>query len=179
MRIIVAFAEYDGQPGVDARCAVALGERVVAAGHRVELIALPVSSSKSPQQQALAAQLMPSDAYGDALWALNFPACLLRHRRRRIWFTHSRPFGIDPRAPAGTLRSLLFDGVDGDLEVHVASDAIAETLGFGPESIRGVPPVAEHMIVGEVAVSFAGAASLAPELARAHVDLASWFEARA
>jgi len=179
MRIIVAFAEHDGQSGADARCAAALGERAVAAGHRIELVALPVSSSKSPQQQALAAQLMPFDAYGDALWALNFPACLLRHRRRRIWFTHSRPFGIDPRAPAGALRPLLFNGRDGDLEVRVASDAIAETLGLKPESIRGLPPVGEHVIVDGMAMLHDDPALLAPELERARNDLVAWFDARA
>jgi hypothetical protein len=178
MKIVIAYGECDGLRGVDEDCAHALADRVRGAGHPVEIVVVPFSSLKSPQQQALACQLMPTDAYADALWALNFPACLLRHRRRRVWFTHARPFGIDSRAPVGSLRPLLL-GFAGDLEVRVASASIAHTLGIADEAVVGLPPVMGCEIAGEAGSVYRDASQLQPALGRAHDDLAAWFEARA
>ena len=104
----------------------------VSSGRRPALVA------QVPQEQALVCQTMPTDAYGDELWTLNFPACLLPHRVRRIWFTRAEPFGSDARAPAGALAALF---ADAPTSVTVACDALRRRLGLTEDAVEiGLPP---------------------------------------
>jgi hypothetical protein len=142
MKVILAYAEVAGlvpdQALVDRLDALAR-----AGGGAVEHIALPDCPHASPQQRALPWQLLPVDAYGSALWAVNFPACVLRHANRRIWLTRAGPFGSDPRAPVGALRNLLGDRGEGALSIVVGDAGLAAVLGLAGEDVEIAPAVAQ------------------------------------
>ena len=137
MKIAIAYAERDGASWPDDGYAAAMEARLVEGGHSVERIVVPLASRRSPQEQALACQLMPTDAYADELWTLNFPACLLPHRVRRVWFTRAEPFGDDARAPSAALAPLL----TGTASIRVACDALRRRLGLPEDGVEiGLPP---------------------------------------
>jgi hypothetical protein len=142
MKVILAYAEVAGvvpdQALVDRLDALAR-----TGGGVVEHITLPDCPRGSPQQRALPWQLLPVDAYGDALWTVNFPACVLRHANRRIWLTRAEPFGSDPRAPVGALRKLLGERGKGALSIVVGDARLAAVLGLAGEDVEIAPAVAE------------------------------------
>jgi hypothetical protein len=129
MRVIIAYAEMDGGARPDAAHADALAAQAHAAGHDVEHLVMPDNRAASPQARALPWQLLPCGAYGDELWALNFPACALRHPNRRVWFTRAAPFDGDTRAPQAALRALI-DADQGSTVVFVEDAALARELGL-------------------------------------------------
>lgn len=139
MNIIIAYAEVDGGLRPDAGHADALAALARADGHNVEHLVMPDCTAASPQARALPWQLLPCAAYGDELWALNFPACALRHPNRRIWFTRAEPFGSDPRAPQAALPALV-DATQGNTSVFVADGALAQALGLDDFALVALPP---------------------------------------
>jgi hypothetical protein len=135
MKVILAYAEIAGVVP-DHALVERLDAVARARGSAVERIALPDCPRASPQQRALPWQLLPVDAYGDALWAVNFPACVLRHANRRIWLTRPEPFGSDPRAPVGALRALLRGRGEGALSIVAGDAALAAVLGLAGEDVE-------------------------------------------
>jgi hypothetical protein len=145
MKVIIAYTELDGSERPDAAFAAGLEELARTEGHVVEHLVLPDASAASPQARALPWQLLPCAAYGDAVWAINFPACTLRHASRRVWVTRPEPFGVDPRAPVQALRSLI-DVTHGAVHLVVASPDLARRLELGTLVHEiGLPPLPSAM----------------------------------
>lgn len=154
VRILLAYSITGMGIVPDAELVSRLEARAREAGDIVEHIALPDRIGASPQQRALPWQLLPSGAYGDVLWAINFPACVLRHANRRIWFTRKEPFGEDLRAPVAALRSLL-DGGGRAPSIVVPDGNLAEALGFTVAEVE----IERHQTGAGVAIREAPAAA--------------------
>jgi hypothetical protein len=157
MKILLAYAGMNGCQVPDAPLVARLEALARGRGHLVEHIVLPDRSDGSPQKRALPWQLLPIAAYGDALWAVNFPACVMRHASRRLWFTRADPFGIDPRAPLAALWPLIGGG-DPDTSIVVSDGALAAALGLAAHDVEIELPVAGP---GEAAPAVAAVAGSA------------------
>lgn len=143
MKVAIASVEWDADPGTEDGVAAAMALWLQARGHEAERIVIPMASRVPPQQSALACQLLATDAYADALWALNFPACALPHARKRVWFTTARPFAPGRGPRLDDVAALLGD----EARVTVGCEALARALAL-PGVRVGLPPglgaTAEH-----------------------------------
>jgi glycosyltransferase involved in cell wall biosynthesis len=142
-----------------------LAQAIAAAGHRVELVRLPVAWEKGRLfDSPLAWRLVPVDA--DIVIATNFPSYFVRHPRKVVWLFHQHRGAYDaadaswsdfgPDDDALEVQRLLSEWDNRALEeaerLYTTSGVVAERLrrfsGLAGKPLRHPPPLHERLRPG-------------------------------